>query len=173
MISRVRRRLIAGLIGTFTALAGVTTLAFASTPASPATAGTAGDTPPFAVEDFTYPNAAKILADKGILLKKGDGHIVLAECGQSANQIQVMTVKDPAAGRDEMYCFQANSTSGYLTLELPRVFAIGTGDHPVKADLTANGQTTTVTIPEDGFESVGEGTVGGPQSVLVELRVTG
>ncbi|WP_240138522.1 hypothetical protein [Streptomyces sp. MUM 178J] len=170
MVSRLRRRLIASLIGTFTALAGATTLAFALVPASPAAAG---DTPPSTVEDFTHPNAAKILADKGILLKKGDGHIVLAECGQSANQIQVLTVKDPAAGRDEMYCFQANSTNGYLTLELPRVFAIATTDHPVSADLTANGETTTVSIPEDGFESVGEGTVGGPQSVLVELRVTG
>ncbi|MFE4171390.1 hypothetical protein ACFRR7_04930 [Streptomyces sp. NPDC056909] len=174
MISRVRRRLFAGLIGTLVSLAGVSTLAFAGgAPSSAPTSGAAGDSPPFAVEDYNYPNAEQILADKGILLKKGDGHIVLAECGQTANQIKVLTVEDESAGRDGTYCFRATTTTGFLTLELPRVFALETADHPISADLTANGETTTVAVPKDGFESVGEGTVGGARSVLVEIRVTG
>ncbi|MBX9397105.1 hypothetical protein K4749_26790 [Streptomyces sp. TRM72054] len=98
---------------------------------------------------------------------------MLAECDQSANQIRVLTVADQSAGRDGTYCFRATATTGYLTLELPRVFALETSDRPISADLTANGTTTTVNVPEDTFESVGEGTVGGARSVLVEIRVTG
>jgi len=128
---------------------------------------------PLAVEDFSYPDADRILATKGIKLQRGDGHILLAECDQSTQQIRVYTVKDTSAGRDGLYCFRTTAKSGHLTLELPRVFALETGTHPISADLKANGQTTTVVVPKDGFESVGEGSVGGAQSVLVELRVTG
>ncbi|MFF1682122.1 MULTISPECIES: hypothetical protein [unclassified Streptomyces] len=134
---------------------------------------TAADTPPVAVEQFAYPGAAGILASDGIQLKKGDGHIVLVTCDGSADQIRVYTVADSTAGRRGDYCFKATAASGYLTLELPRVFALETGDHPISADLTANGATTTVAVAEGGFESVGEGTVGGARSVLVEIRVTG
>jgi len=129
--------------------------------------------PPFAVEDFAYPGAASILATKGIELKRGDGHIVLAECDQAADQIRVLTVEDPVAGRDGTYCFRATAKTGYLTLSLPRVFALEATDHPISADLTANGATTTVTVDKGGFEPVGEGTTDGARSVLVEIRVTG
>ncbi|WP_229864429.1 hypothetical protein [Streptomyces djakartensis] len=126
-----------------------------------------------AVENYEYPGADRILAEKGIKLKRGDGHIVLAECDQAAQQIRVMTVEDASAGRRGTYCFKAVGKTGRLTLELPRVFAVEAPDHPVSADLTADGRTTTVNVPKGGFESVGEGTVGGARSVLVELRVTG
>nr|WP_237497978.1 hypothetical protein [Streptomyces sp. SID8377] len=153
-------------------MVGVST--FAAAAPSPTTASrTAVEIAPFAVEDFSYPNAANVLAEKGILLKRGDGHIVLAECGATANQIRVLTVKDASVGRDELYCFQATAGTGYLTLELPRVFALETADHPISADLTADGVTTTVEVAKDDFAPVGEGTVGGARSVLVEIRVTG
>ncbi|MYQ49686.1 hypothetical protein GTW40_32525 [Streptomyces sp. SID4985] len=129
--------------------------------------------PPFAVEDFGYPGADRVLAEKGIKLLRGDGHIVLADCDQAAPQIRVYTVADASSGRQGTYCFKGTARTGLLTLELPRVFAVEAADHPVSADLTANGQTTTVDVPKDGFEPVGEGTVGGARSVLVELRVTG
>ncbi|MGI5483490.1 hypothetical protein [Streptomyces lavendofoliae] len=155
-------------------MAGVATLAFAATsPSSGAANLAAEDVPPLAIEDFGYPGAAQIATDKGILLKKGDGHILLADCDFSADQIRVLTVKDASVGRDEMYCFKATSKTGYLTLELPRVFALETGEHPISADLTANGETTTVDVPKGDYKSVGEGTVGGARSVLVEIRVTG
>ncbi|MEU1461236.1 hypothetical protein ABZ467_11220 [Streptomyces sp. NPDC005727] len=130
-------------------------------------------TPPTAVEDYGYPGADRILAEKGIKLKRGDGHILLAVCDLAAQQIRVQTVKDDSVGRQGTYCFKATAKTGRLTLELPRVFAVEAADHPVSADLTANGRTTTVDVPQGGFESVGEGTVGGARSVLVELRVTG
>ncbi|MFJ9209556.1 hypothetical protein [Streptomyces sp. NPDC102264] len=129
--------------------------------------------PPFAIEDYSYPGAATIEATRGIRLKKGDGHILLADCDLTARQIRVLTVKDENVGRDETYCFRATAKSGYLTLELPRVFYLETADHPISAKLTADGKTQTVNVGKVDFQSVGEGTVGGAQSVLVELRVTG
>ncbi|MFJ4816333.1 hypothetical protein [Streptomyces sp. NPDC088801] len=125
------------------------------------------------IEDYNYPGADRIAVEKGIKLKKGDGHIMLAECDQAAQQIRVMTVEDGSAGRQGTYCFTTVGKTGRLTLELPRVFAMEAADYPLSADLTANGKTTTVNVPQGGFESVGEGTVGGARSVLVELRVTG
>ncbi|MFI2203752.1 hypothetical protein ACH47Z_23830 [Streptomyces sp. NPDC020192] len=129
--------------------------------------------PPVAVEDYGYPQADRILAEKGIKLKKGDGHILLADCDLAAQQIRVQTVKDESVGRQGTYCFKALGKSGRLTLELPRVFAVETTDHPVSADLTAGGETTTVNVAQDSIAPVGEGTAGGARSVLVELRVTG
>ncbi|TRV76890.1 hypothetical protein FKN01_17385 [Streptomyces sp. 130] len=98
---------------------------------------------------------------------------MLAECDYTVDQIRVSTVKDTTVGRDGLYCFRATGATGYLTLTLPRVFALEAADHPISADLTANGQTQTIDVAEGGWKSVGEGTVGGARSVLVEIRVTG
>ncbi|MFF3399311.1 hypothetical protein ACFYW6_12400 [Streptomyces sp. NPDC002659] len=168
MASRAHRPLISGVIGSVIALVGIP-LAFADDSPAPQP----GDTPSVAVEDFSYPDAANILATKGIKLKKGDGRILLADCDPSADQIRVMTVKEESAGREGMYCFRATAKTGFLTLELPRVFALEAADHPISAEVTANGQTTTVDVAKGGFESVGEGVPGGARSVLVEIRVTG
>lgn len=167
MSFRARNLVIAGLIGFLGAAIGIPIAVADDSSAA------AADTPPVAVEQFSYPGAAGILASEGIELKRGDGHILLATCDGSADQIRVYTVADSTVGRKGDYCFKATSTSGWLTLSLPRVFALETGDHPISADLTANGDTTTVSVAEGGFESVGEGTVGGARSVLVEIRVTG
>lgn len=169
MAHRTRRTLIAAAVCALVAGAGIPLAFAAGEPAQQA----AEDMPPFAVEDFSYPGAAKILATKGIELKKGDGHVLLADCDPAAEQIRVLTVKDDTVGRAGTYCFRATAATGFITLSLPRVFALEAADHPISADLTANGQTATIDLPEGGFESVGEGTVGGAQSVLVEIRVTG
>ncbi|MGR3870673.1 hypothetical protein ACUXZZ_19005 [Streptomyces graminifolii] len=129
--------------------------------------------PPALVEDYSYPGADRILAEKGIELKKGDGRILLADCDQAAQQIRVYTVGDPSANRADVYCFRAIGETGRLTLELSRVFAVETADHSVRADLTANGETTSVLVDKNDWASVGEGTVGGARSVLVELGLTG
>lgn len=164
---RARTLFFSGLIVVLGAALGIPMAVADDSPA------TAADTPPVAVEKFDYPNAASILASEGIQLKRGDGHILLATCDGSADQIKVYTVADSTAGRKGDYCFKSTAASGWLTLELPRVFALETGDHPISADLTANGATTTVDVAEGGFESVGEGTTDGARSVLVEIRVTG
>lgn len=127
---------------------------------------------PSAVEDFSYPNAAQILQDKGIKLIRGDGHITLAECNDTASQIKVMTVKDAEVNRDGLYCFQATG-KGFVTLELQRVFALETADRPISADLNSQGKSETVDLVKDDYKSVGEGAVGGDRSTLVAIRVTG
>ncbi|MGV9561055.1 hypothetical protein [Streptomyces sp. NPDC003480] len=163
-----RKIIVSAVVAGFATVGGVSIAAADDPPTPPSS-----DTPPVAVEDYSYPSADRILTEKGIKLKKGDGHIVLADCDQAAQQIRVLTVKDDSVGRQGTYCFKALGTTGRLTLELPRVFGVETADHPVSADLTANGSTTTVNVPKDGYQSVGEGTGDGAKSVLVELRVTG
>ncbi|MFF5335595.1 hypothetical protein [Streptomyces sp. NPDC013181] len=161
--------MLAAAAGTLVATVAIPMAFAADTPAFT----TSPEAPPSAIEDFTYPGADAILATKGIELKKGDGHILLTDCDYTVDQIRVLTVADTAAGRAGTYCFHATGTTGYLTLSLPRVFALEAADHPLSADLTANGQTQTVDLEKGGWESVGEGTVGGARSILVEIRVTG
>ncbi|TVP35038.1 hypothetical protein A3L22_09410 [Streptomyces griseus subsp. griseus] len=146
-------------------------MAFASAPAT----SNGAELPPSTVEDYTYPGAEDILATKGIKLKKGDGHILLADCDPNAKQIQVMTVADEATGRADQYCFRSTARTGYLTLELPRVFFLElmTSEQPISADVMAGDKKTTVDVEAGGFANVGEGVVGGARSTLVELRVTG
>ncbi|MEU9402972.1 hypothetical protein [Streptomyces sp. SID4985] len=169
VISSVRRAALVTGAGTLTLLGGLAWTAAAD--GEPHTADAAQ--PPYAVEDFAYPGADAIKVQKGIELKRGDGHIVLVDCDPAADQIRVLTVKDSSVGRQDTYCFKATAKSGFLTMQLPRVFGLEAADHPISADLTAAGTTTTVDVEKDGFKSVGEGTVGGAQSVLVEIRVTG
>ncbi|MEU6059221.1 hypothetical protein [Streptomyces sp. NPDC047097] len=168
MAFRTRGVLISGIAVAFAAGVGIPLAV-----ANESTVAAAADLPPYAVEDYSYPGAAQILATQGIALKKGNGRILLAECDASSGQIKVHTVRDSSSGRKGVYCFQATAKTGYVTLELPRVFALETADHPISAQLTANGSTTTVEVAKGGFEGVGEGNEGGPQSVLLEIRVTG
>ncbi|MFG2289684.1 hypothetical protein ACGFOU_26875 [Streptomyces sp. NPDC048595] len=158
--------LAAGLFGLFGVVVGLPSLH--SAVAAPA-AATAGKEPPAAVEEFDYPDAAKILESKKIKLIKGDGHLLLADCGNSPQQVKVWT-------RGGDFCFQANAKHGYVTLEVRQVWALETASHPISADLTSRGKTETVSVsksgPQNGYQSVGEGTTSDP-TVLVELRVTG
>ncbi|MCL8013392.1 hypothetical protein [Streptomyces sp. AS02] len=162
MISRTRRLLLAGMVGAV--VAGGTALATAAPSAAPRAAEAQ---PPVAVEDFSYPGADRILAEQGISLKRGDGHITLATCNEAADQIKVLT----RVGGGE-FCFAATHTTGHLTLELPDVFAIQTESHPVRAELTAEGKSQTVEVPKNNLKGVGEG-LGEPPTVLLEIRVTG
>ncbi|QNP75551.1 hypothetical protein IAG44_03245 [Streptomyces roseirectus] len=135
--------------------------------AAPGAAPTAGDEPPYLAEDFSYPNAAKIEAERGIKLVRGDGHITLAACDDAADQIKVLS----RTGTGD-FCFATTSASGFLTLELADVFAVQTESHPVRVELTAEGQTETVDVPKNDLQGVGEG-LGKPPTVLLEIRVTG
>lgn len=167
MIPRVRRTLVAGAIAVASLAPGALTPSIAIAAPGP----TDDPIPPSAVETFEYPNAAKILKEKGIALRKRDGHILLAECTVSTD-IQVFT-RHNMEGR---YCFKVTGTgkSGYLSLEIPMTFSVVTGEYAVRASVTADGSTSTVDVPKNNSRSVGEGTVPpGPPAVLVELRVTG
>ncbi|WP_308406430.1 hypothetical protein [Streptomyces sp. AC602_WCS936] len=170
MNSRLRKPLVAGLLAVC-AVAGASAVGYAATgaDASPVAAqAAAAEEPPPAIEDFQHPNADRILEEKGITVHRGDGHIFFADCDGSAEQIQVWTRKSS----EGYYCFQTTSTTGYLKVEVPEVFALQTQETAVHAELSAEGKSQEIDLAKNEFKGVGEG-VGGASTVLLELRVTG
>ncbi|WP_312018637.1 hypothetical protein [Streptomyces sp. I05A-00742] len=128
----------------------------------------------YAVEGFEYPNAAKILKERGIALRKGDGHILLSDCAVTQD-IVVNTNNLDNVDRGK-YCFKVKGTgkSGQLTLEIPKVISITAGNYLVQASLTTEGRTTEVGVSKYDTAVVGQGAnpTGNP-AVLVKLRVKG
>ncbi|MGK5548298.1 hypothetical protein ACSNOH_26745 [Streptomyces sp. URMC 127] len=125
--------------------------------------------PGYVVEDFNYPGADKIKAEKGITLKRGDGHVTLADCSSGTGLMEVWSRKN------EKICFRTTGASGYLTLEIPSVFAVrGASDHAADVTLTAPDNTPQeVKVAKGDWTPVGEST--DPQSrdhVLVEIRTS-
>ncbi|MEU6444000.1 hypothetical protein [Streptomyces sp. NPDC047046] len=163
-----RSRSLLATTATALALAGVSTWAFADGNDTPSVQAAAADQPGYAVETFDYPGADRIAAEQGITLRRGDGHIVLAECDDSSPMIKVWTRKS-AAGK---FCFSSTAPTGFLTLEVPDVYAIETVQRSVHAELEAEGKSVEVDVKKDEFKGVGEG-VGDAPAVLLELRVTG
>ncbi len=145
--------------------------AVAATGVSAAVA-TAGQTPRAAaddspqrstVEDRSYPGAAKILAERGISLKSGDGKILLTDCGSTPDLVEVYS---RTKGN---FCFAVVGPTGYLSLDLPETYTVKGNSHRLQVSLTAQGRTTTSTVEKNSWTPVGEGTGGAP-SVLVEMR---
>lgn len=164
-------------IATLVALVGAPVLASADPQPAGGAATVTAVTPPSAVEDFAYPDADRIQREAGIKLIRGDGHIIFAACGETGSQIKVETVQGAGGNPRGTYCFKVTGKSGYLTLELPRVFALETADHPISAALRPQDDPTakaqTVTVDKNKIQNVGEGASGGSPAVLLELRVTG
>ncbi|MDT0615316.1 hypothetical protein [Streptomyces lancefieldiae] len=167
---RIRTSLLAGLVAVC-AITGASAFGYAATGSgtSPTAAqAAAAEQPPYAVEDFQHPGADRILAEKGITLHRGDGHVFFAECDGSPEQIQVWTRKSS----EGTYCFQTTSTTGFLSVEVPEVYALQTEETAIHAELSAEGKTQEIDLTKNDFQGVGEG-VGGAPTVLLELRVTG
>jgi hypothetical protein len=141
----------------------------ATTPASIAPAALSSDEPLLtsAVEDFAYPNADLIQQQKKILLKRGDGNIVLVPC-DGITDILIKNRVSPTLA----FCFDVKAKPGYLSLELPDSFGIFTETYPVKATISANGEETVINAQANAYVPFGE-SIDGTRSVLVELRVTG
>ncbi|MBU8548266.1 hypothetical protein ACH5AJ_06965 [Streptomyces rochei] len=122
--------------------------------------------PGYAVEDYNYPDADKILAEQNVVLKRGDGHIVLADCAGGDNLLQFL------ARDHEDVCFRVTADEGFLTLELPAVHGVKTDDSAnTHLEMTAEGDQVEYDIPADTWKGVGE-SVDGREHVLVEIRVT-
>ncbi|MBB4948863.1 hypothetical protein F4556_004398 [Kitasatospora gansuensis] len=149
---------------TLLALVGVPALASAdaTAPPDPATS------PPYAVESFEYPGAAKILQERGITLLKGDGHITLATCGSAEQQIKIWR-------RNGHVCFQVSGKTGYLTMEIDRVWGLESADHPFTADVKPTNATdpTDYKIAPGEYRSIAEGTETGSVTSVVGIRITG
>lgn len=161
-----------GYLGVFAAtggiaVAGALTAAAATDDAQrPAVLAAAEDDPSSIVETFEYPDAARILAERGILLKRGDGHLLLTDCVTGGDFIQVR------ARNQDPYCFRATGATGWVTLELQDAFLVfSDSTHTTVANYTVNGVSDSTTIEPGGAEGIGEGTNPGQRAVLLELRV--
>ncbi|GGP51557.1 hypothetical protein [Streptomyces abikoensis] len=165
------RLLALALAGCTLALAGAAYAVDTRTSAASAgaKAGASGDAAqmPYAVEDFSYPNAEKILAEKNLKLKRGDGNITLAECGSSPDLLQFI-------GRDrDDFCFRVKGAKGYLSLEVPAVTGVQTKDHTAHVAMTVDGKTKSYDVAKNAWKGIGETTdPAGREHVLVEI-VTG
>ncbi|WP_405748246.1 hypothetical protein [Streptomyces canus] len=167
-----RGRLLARAVGAATVGALAWTGLAAGLPggshAEAGTATTVADSAPgYAVEDFGYPQADKILAEKNILLKRGDGHITLADCASGTGQLEVQA-------RDKSkVCFDVKGNSGWLTLELPSVYLVRGNDYTTEVDMTVGTEETTYDIAKNAWTPVGESTdEQGREFTLLEIRST-
>ncbi|MFD9794669.1 hypothetical protein ACFWXK_27410 [Streptomyces sp. NPDC059070] len=171
MTSFIRKLIIGGSAAALAAVAGIPAFASAVPPRMDASPAPAEVAPPPTVEDFAYPGAVKVQADRKIRLIRGDGNIMLADsCDNSPEQIKVWSRVDP----ERPFCFRATAKAGYLAMEIAEVWGLETADHPLSADLTSDGGRThrNVDVDRGKYKSVGEGT-GGDPTMLVEIRVTG
>ncbi|MFF4211059.1 hypothetical protein ACFYZE_17240 [Streptomyces sp. NPDC001796] len=130
-----------------------------------AAAPVAGEAPGYAVENFDYPQADKILAEKHIVLKRGDGHITLADCVSGTGQLEVW-----ARNKDKI-CFQVTGNSGWLTLEIPSVYGIKGNDYATQVDMTTGTEQKSFDVGKNAWTAVGESADDqGRAFMLVEIR---
>ncbi|MFF7588410.1 trypsin-like serine protease [Kitasatospora purpeofusca] len=153
-------------VATTTATA-TTAAATTATAEAPADAGT----PPFALEDGSYPDSADVLADTGATLVRGNGGITYTPCDdQNHYQIKIWArgIKLP----DERMCFAAG-LDGTLTVSIPDAYRIQTYGRDVRAGISVAGASQTLDVPRDSAKGFGEAGSDRKAAVLLELRVTG
>ncbi|MFJ3924612.1 hypothetical protein [Streptomyces sp. NPDC090022] len=163
----VRRVLVTATAAAACVAAAVGATYATGTPAA-AAAPAGGDLPPYAVEDFAYPDAGRIQAELGITLKRGDGHVTLADCASATG---LMEVYSRTNGK---ICFRVTGKTGYLSLEIPAVYGMkGDAAHQADVTLTAEGSKQNVTVAPNEWKGVGE--AADPERrdhVLVEISVS-
>ncbi|MER7666800.1 hypothetical protein [Streptomyces sp. NPDC096193] len=170
-----RKRFIVRTLGAAAAAGALAWLALAggvraeTGPKPEALAPVAGDAPGYAIEDFNYPQADKILAEKNIVLKRGDGHITLVDCASGTGFIEVKARER----NDESICFKVVGNSGWLTLEIPSVHLIKGNDYATNVDMTVGAEEKTFNISKNAWTGVGESAdEQGREYLLVEIRST-
>lgn len=127
---------------------------------------------PSIVEDFSYPEAAQVLAQRGIAIVSGDGHMTLAQCG-SIGLIEVRSTNatgdnDPDPGH---FCFKVSGPTGSLTVNIPNAYQVKGDSHTVTATITVKNTTSTVSIDKNGWTGIGVGS-GPDPATLLELDAT-
>lgn len=148
---KLAQRLIATSATAAVCIAAVVTVAHAEEPRSSASTGAAAELPPYAMEDFNYPQADKIKEERGIVLKRGDGHITLADCASDGS---LLVVHSRTHGET---CFRVTGKSGYLSLEIPAVYGIrSTPLHQTDVRLTAEGSEQNISLPKNEWKGVGQ-----------------
>ncbi|MCX4231818.1 hypothetical protein [Streptomyces ortus] len=128
----------------------------------------ADGTPGYAVEDYNYPQADKILAEKNLVLKRGDGHITLADCAAGTGQLELL-----ARNNTSKICFKVVGNEGWLTLEIPSVYSVKGNDYSTTVDMTVGAEEKTYEIDKNTWTPVGEAAdTEGREHMLVEIRTT-
>ncbi|MGW6836507.1 trypsin-like serine protease [Streptomyces sp. NPDC054949] len=111
-----------------------------------------------------------MLGITGADLIAGDGNVELTSC---SGPHQIMVWARNLKNEDSRVCFRAANT-GYLAVNIPRAFRIETVDRDLNAQVTINGQTSSLVVPKDTFKGFGESNPTDPQrATLLEMRVTG
>ncbi|MEG3628867.1 hypothetical protein [Streptomyces poriticola] len=122
--------------------------------------------PGYAVEDFNYPDADRILAEQNILLKRGDGHITLVDCAGGTGYIEVL-----ARRHSGKVCFKVVGDSGWLTLEIPAVFSMKGNDYDTQVDMTVGAEEKSFDLEKNTWTAVGESAdEQDREHMLVEIR---
>ncbi|MFJ7154208.1 hypothetical protein ACIQUQ_04655 [Streptomyces sp. NPDC101118] len=121
--------------------------------------------PGYAIEDYGYPNADKILAERNITLKRGDGHILLADCDSATDLMEVWSREK------EKICFKVSGTRGYLALEIPSVFAVKGNNYSAEVDMTVGTEEKSFDVNKNSWTPVGESAdEQGRDFMLMEIR---
>ena len=117
------------------------------------------------------------MQERGITLKKGDGHIALVDCGPNPNNppadvILVQTYDiDRPGGPDA--CFKATGASGSLTMEITQIYLIrGENNRTVAAKVEVLEDPAVVEVERidpGEWQGVGVG-ANREEAVLLELR---
>ncbi|WP_369382902.1 hypothetical protein [Streptomyces sp. cg36] len=132
-----------------------------------ATEPVAEDGPGYAIEDFAYPNADKILAEQKIKLKRGDGHIVLAPCTGAPELMEVFS------HQNEKICFKVTGDKGYLSLEIPAVFGVKGNNYAAQVEMTTGTEQKTFPVDKNAWTAVGEtADEKGRDFMLLEIRTS-
>ena len=140
--------------------------------ANSATAADAPDQQPTLEETFEYPGAAKIFADRGIKLIKGDGHITFVECSVGGDLLRVES--HDWVGDKGYFCFSLRGTKGYVTLELPSVYLIrGDNSHTTAAKVTQDEVVKTEEVEPGEWQDIGVTPDDPRGATLLELRISG
>ncbi|WP_424217358.1 hypothetical protein ACN20G_35350 (plasmid) [Streptomyces sp. BI20] len=154
----------AGLVG----LAATAVLVTSGNEAPIAPQIVADEGPGYAEETYAYPAADKVLAEQKIVLKRGDGHIVLADCAGESGLLEVW------ARSKSKICFKVTGNSGWLTMEIPAVYGIrGSATQTAQVDMTVGSEEKSYDVAKEAFTPVGESAdEQGRDHMLVEIRTT-
>lgn len=130
------------------------------------------------VEDFAYPGAEAILAEHGLTVLTGDGHIEFessalieddVQCAVDAIQVEADVEGN---GDSRFYCFRTSGERGFLTLRIPHTFLLRSGSETVTATAQLPGADKVVTVEAGEMAPIEPGRDPRklPEAILVELR---
>lgn len=129
------------------------------------------ESPMALVEDYSYPGADHIYAERGIRLIEGDGNILLLPEGQCGSVAQPVVVYSSEV--TDKFCFDVQNSEGYLTMRVPDVYLMKGDNHTINATITVGDETTVKQLKEDGFTPIGKGTSqDSPTATLLKLEAS-